>query len=493
MTGKKIKFALKMKDDTEVRNLQELRESFDLNQIVTYFLDGKLETWLMDRYYKDLAEKIGSLEKSDPELRRKLCEIFEAEYEEDSLSVEEIEKRSQRIRKLKEITDDETIIKHVDKVAFSQEELADLLDNGQETIYLCGTGFDIPVNKRGIRYIGIETKLDITEEEREKYEANDIELIDLFNDYLDETKEESKKNTNRSFGDTVLNPVQGSTPEPNNSVPGDSGQQQEASLNNAAQESGSVVLNDNAVAGERATETTGDDTSDKEAEDYREVDTNPQVLNDAVSNANSNMTPGTDDIRVQIPEEMYKIAETLGMTSANIWLFETVNGVRTFNLSQYKRSWDTFSDMMTAGMKQFIPENMVAPYMERAKDFISDMLKKYGYDANGNSLAEYVIGNQTPSTVNEPSVPYTTSTPVTNEPSEDAETSHPESQRGFYITLNGKKEWVASEYGPYITVMSFLISKGWVPYNEFSITINGKHTTKLSDWFGEDDVVELKF
>lgn len=202
MTGKKIKFALKLKEGVEARNLQELKEAFDLNQIIAYFLDGKLETWLLDRYYNDLAEKIGSLEKADSELRRKVCEIFEVEYEEDSLSVEEIEERNQRIRKLKEITDDETIIKHVDKVAFSQEELADLLDSGQETIYLCGTGFHIPVNKKGIRYIGIKTKLDITEEERENYEANDIELIDLFNDYSEETKDEYKKRIR--FGEIFL-------------------------------------------------------------------------------------------------------------------------------------------------------------------------------------------------------------------------------------------------------------------------------------------------
>ena len=190
MAKKKIKFALKLKEGVEARNLQELREAFDLNQIVAYFLDGKLETWLLDRYYEDLAEKINDLDKSDPELRRKLCEIFEVEYEEDALSIEEIEERNHRIRKLKEVTDDDDIIKNVDKVAFCQEELADLLDEGQKTIYLCGTDFHIPASKRGIRYIGVETKLDITKEEIKKYQANDIELIDLLEGYFDEFKEE---------------------------------------------------------------------------------------------------------------------------------------------------------------------------------------------------------------------------------------------------------------------------------------------------------------
>ena len=46
--AKKIKFALKMKDGMEVRTLQELKSGFDLNAVMAYFLDGKLETWLSD-------------------------------------------------------------------------------------------------------------------------------------------------------------------------------------------------------------------------------------------------------------------------------------------------------------------------------------------------------------------------------------------------------------------------------------------------------------
>ncbi len=209
MAKKKIKFALKLKEGVEARNLQELKEFFDLNQTVAYFLDGKLETWLLDRYYEDLAEKINDLDKSDPELRRKLCEIFEVEYEEDALSIEEIEERNHRIRKLKEVTDDDDIIKNVDKVAFCQEELADLLDEGQKTIYLCGTDFHIPASKRGIRYIGVETKLDITKEEIKKYQANDIELIDLLEGYFDEFKEEVHERMEEYGYNESSNPLAG--------------------------------------------------------------------------------------------------------------------------------------------------------------------------------------------------------------------------------------------------------------------------------------------
>lgn len=194
--AKKIKFALKMKDGVEVRTLQELKDGFDLNAVMAYFLDGKLESWLSDRYYDDLADSIQELDKNAPELMKKLCGIFGVEYEDDAISIEEIEERKRRISRLKEITDDESIIENVDSVAFSQEELADLLDEGKETIYLCGTDFRIPVRKKNITYIGVNTTLTLSREECEKYAQNNIEFINLLSDWNDRSKEIAQKMVN---------------------------------------------------------------------------------------------------------------------------------------------------------------------------------------------------------------------------------------------------------------------------------------------------------
>ena len=180
--AKKIKFALKMKDGMEVRTLQELKSGFDLNAVMAYFLDGKLETWLSDRYYDDLADSMQELDKNDPELRKKLCGIFGVEYEGDTMSIEEIEERNRRINRLKEITDDESVIENVDSVAFSQEELADLLDEGKDTIYLCGEDFQIPVRVKGMTYIGVGTHLIIDADKKEQFVNNDIKLISLIED-----------------------------------------------------------------------------------------------------------------------------------------------------------------------------------------------------------------------------------------------------------------------------------------------------------------------
>lgn len=177
--AKRIKFALKLKDDAEVRTLSELQEYFDIDRIMAYFLSGKLETWLKDRYYDAEADQVQELDKGDPDLSKKLCDIFGVEYLRDALTPEEIEARNKKIERLKEITDDEKILDKVDSVAFSQEELADLLDEGLDTIYLCGKDFHIPLSKRDMTYIGVQSKIEFTKDELAQYEAQNIRLVEL--------------------------------------------------------------------------------------------------------------------------------------------------------------------------------------------------------------------------------------------------------------------------------------------------------------------------
>ncbi len=46
--ARKIRFPLRMKNGAEVRTLEELRENFDLESVLGYYTDGKLQTWLAD-------------------------------------------------------------------------------------------------------------------------------------------------------------------------------------------------------------------------------------------------------------------------------------------------------------------------------------------------------------------------------------------------------------------------------------------------------------
>lgn len=156
--AKKARFPLEMEDGIEVRSLEELKENFSLDRVLFYLLDGKLETWLRDRYEDGLADAVSVLDREDREIKRKLCDIFEMEYvSEEEEDPEKATERKRRQELLKEYTKDGHYVDVIDQIVFDQDELYDLLDEGEVVIYLCGERFSIPLGKEGIRYVGINT------------------------------------------------------------------------------------------------------------------------------------------------------------------------------------------------------------------------------------------------------------------------------------------------------------------------------------------------
>ena len=154
--AKKIKFPLEMRDGVQVRNIEELREYFDIEKALGYLLDGRLLTWLEDRYYTHESEEIRKLDVYATDIKEKLGEILGVEINVDSdFDVETIEWRRERLLKLKQYTDDEDIWNKVDYVAFNQEELSDLLDEECKEIYLCGEKFQVPYCIENMLYIGV--------------------------------------------------------------------------------------------------------------------------------------------------------------------------------------------------------------------------------------------------------------------------------------------------------------------------------------------------
>ena len=192
------------RNGVKARNISELKENFDIEKIICYFLDGKLKNWLDARYYEEEAEAIEQLDKNDETLAKKLCEIFDVEYQVEEINHEEIAKRNERLAKLKQFTADEEIIKNIDFVAFNQEELADLFDKNIRTIYLCEGDFNIPKSKNTLNYIQvgapnvkglIVNKPEKLETAKEKNEFNESTLNlevkqfdedDIFEDLADE-------------------------------------------------------------------------------------------------------------------------------------------------------------------------------------------------------------------------------------------------------------------------------------------------------------------
>lgn len=77
---KKIKFPLEMASGVQVRSLEELKENFDLEKIIAYYMNGKLLIWLKDRYYDDKAAQILELNNKDKNLKQKICNIIGVEY-----------------------------------------------------------------------------------------------------------------------------------------------------------------------------------------------------------------------------------------------------------------------------------------------------------------------------------------------------------------------------------------------------------------------------
>lgn len=153
--ARKIRFPLEMNDGVMIRNIEELRDHFDLERVVGYFLSGKLMIWLKDRNYKNEAEELAKLVSNSEDVERDICRILSVEYIENSIDIEKLKLRNRKISKLKEYTDDEEIIKNIEYVAFDNNELKKLLQKNLSQIYIAGGKFIIPIDISNKKFIGL--------------------------------------------------------------------------------------------------------------------------------------------------------------------------------------------------------------------------------------------------------------------------------------------------------------------------------------------------
>ena len=145
-----------MADGAEVRTSEELKNHFDIESVVGYFIDGRLISWLHSRRCEVEADKVERLEKNDLSLHEKLCEIFGVESTVKKIDIDAKTRRTKRLNKLKQYTYDKEILENVDLVAFNQSDLDELIGKGESVIYLCHNEFDIPLaQKKNKTYIGI--------------------------------------------------------------------------------------------------------------------------------------------------------------------------------------------------------------------------------------------------------------------------------------------------------------------------------------------------
>ncbi|MBR2773794.1 MAG: hypothetical protein IKD73_02275 [Selenomonadaceae bacterium] len=166
-------FALRLKDNLEVRTLEELRDNFDLEKAIEYFHSGELLQWLEDRFYDDEADAIRELSGDDSNLSTKLCAALNVECD-DNLDF------MRRVREKKaylvEHTDDQTIIDNAAATALDQGDLGELIQLGYTTIYLCGEQFNVPIRVAGVKYVGIlgAPKIKIRAKSQDDLDAQNI-------------------------------------------------------------------------------------------------------------------------------------------------------------------------------------------------------------------------------------------------------------------------------------------------------------------------------
>ena len=141
----------------EIQSLRDLQENFNLEEVVTVFLDCTLEHWLSDCFYDEQAELICGLDHSDGfEIRMDLCRILGIDYVASGFLTDEQQADYERkCHMIQQHSGDPELLKHVFETATNQAELAEYLRGGKRRIYLCGSSFQIPIRVNNIHYIGI--------------------------------------------------------------------------------------------------------------------------------------------------------------------------------------------------------------------------------------------------------------------------------------------------------------------------------------------------
>lgn len=155
----RIKSPLLMADGARVRTMEELREHFDIVSVLAYYDSGKLHEWLESYYYDEEADEIGVLDPSSADIKEKICSILGVSCpEEEAVNIDlaDVADKNKRLEKLKKYTGDDELLRAVDYVAFTQEELQGILDGGAKRVYLCQEQgeFEIP-EAGGVTYIGV--------------------------------------------------------------------------------------------------------------------------------------------------------------------------------------------------------------------------------------------------------------------------------------------------------------------------------------------------
>ena len=177
---KKIKFPLEMKDGRKVRELDELKESFDMRRAVEYFCSGKLQTWLDNVYASDIVDELNKLTGEEEDFVERFTEALGVKCEEE-VNVSEIIHDSFLKEKLKRFYPEEESEAMVEKTADTQERFEQLIKAGHKEIYLLSGTFSILKKMKELKLNGLDSpKVVIKAQTAKEFRKQEISLKDIF-------------------------------------------------------------------------------------------------------------------------------------------------------------------------------------------------------------------------------------------------------------------------------------------------------------------------
>ncbi|MBQ6298200.1 MAG: hypothetical protein IJK81_11060 [Selenomonadaceae bacterium] len=194
--SKKIKFALYLKNNEEVRSKSDFKKHFDMTAIIGYLFDGKLLQWMrvhdypnatcraVDELVKNYNRKTMLLKNLSPENEKiftrkvtsEICKIFEIDESEIGgiESIEQIIKSSNKeydiiqVAAFEDEGEEEEILQYVNQIVRTQEELDEVITRLKsqkkagkyKIIYLLNKGTPYELHKEdvfdtSIRFVGI--------------------------------------------------------------------------------------------------------------------------------------------------------------------------------------------------------------------------------------------------------------------------------------------------------------------------------------------------
>lgn len=177
---KKIKFPLVMKNGKEVRDIEALRNNFEMESVAEYYSNGKLERWLENNYYDDILEKVRKLTGDEADFGELLAKALGAEWNgTEKINLQSIMKRTELREQLKPYVSEEELEK-MEHIADTQEELERLVQSGCSPVYLFGKTFSIREWMGNTEFIGIgHPVVDLEIHSREEFQKKKIKLQDV--------------------------------------------------------------------------------------------------------------------------------------------------------------------------------------------------------------------------------------------------------------------------------------------------------------------------